>query len=211
MFFYFSNKKSAGVFSLATLIVGFLLFLLPDITTSLITSIIGFLLLFQGVGVGIGYLSALKRGAGSIFSAMGAFILISLGIFTLTNHGTVISIIPTIVGIFILFSGINGIHKSFALKNFGDKNWSSSLISAGLKLIIAFVLLSNPFSSAIIMTRVIGLALIAETCSSFFTARKYKKFMDNNANTINDIFSSKNINKKQNSDGTIDVNYKDIP
>ncbi len=211
MFFYFSNKKGAGIFSITSIVIGLLFLLLPDITTSLITNIIGLFLLLQGLGVGVSYLSALKKGRGSIFMALGAFTLIALGVFTITNYQTIISIIPTIVGIFIMFSGINGIHKSFALKNFGDKNWSSSLISAILKLILAFILLTNPFTSAIIMIRVIGLSLIVEAVSSFFTARKYKKFMEENMNSINNLFNPMGFNNnQQNNDGTIDVDYKDV-
>ncbi len=210
MFFYFSNKKGASVFSFASIIIGLLFFLIPNITTSLITNTIGILFLIQGIGALITYISALRNGMASIFMAISAFILLALGVFVLTNHQTVMSIIPVIVGVFILFSGINATQKSFALKNLGDKNWSRSLISAIIKLLLAAILLFNPFSSAILMIRVIGLSLIVESLSSFFTARKYKKFMQDDGSIMDNIVIKRQFNSEKNIDGTIDVNYKDV-
>ncbi len=208
MFFYYNNKKGAGIFSGISILIGLLFLLLPGITTSLITSIIGGFFLIQGVGASISYFLSLKNGTASIFGVISAFILIALGVFTLTNHETIMSIIPFIVGIFVLFSGINGIQKSFALKNFGDKNWSSSLISAVLKLILALILLMNPFTTAIVTIRVIGLSLLVESVSSYFVARKYKKFMEDNINIMDNIVIKKDFQTKSNN--SIDVDFKDI-
>ncbi len=207
MFFYF-NKKGAGIFSGISILIGLLFFLIPGITTSLITTIIGAFFLIQGVGFSINYFLNLKKGTATIFGVINAFILIALGVFTLTNHETIMSIIPFIVGIFVLFSAINGIQKSFALKNFGDNNWSSSLISAILKLVLAGILLLNPFTTAIVTIRVIGLSLIVESISSYFVARKYKKFMQENIDIVDNIIKESGFKSK--SDNSIDVDFKDV-
>ena len=69
-------------------------------------------------------------------------------------------IINIVLGITIIVSSSLKIQQALILRSFKSSYWLGSLITALLALICGVILLFNPFTGAVVITKVIGLFLI---------------------------------------------------
>lgn len=143
--------------SLFLLLLGLLLFFKSDSTLLAISYIIGGVLIALGI---IAIIKFIRNNYKDIFNQLnivyGTVSIIS-GIFLITVPETIGSIIPIFIGIAIIISSSLKIQQALVLKNYSNKYFLPSLITAILCLICGVILLFNPFKSAVLVMRVIGL------------------------------------------------------
>ena len=82
------------------------------------------------------------------------------GVFLVTVPEFIGSIIPIVVGIAVIISSSFKVQQALVLKNLNSKYFLPSLIIAIVCLVCGVVILFNPFTSAVVVTQIIGLFMI---------------------------------------------------
>ena len=72
----------------------------------------------------------------------------------------VVSIIPIILGVVILFSGFSKLQQAVDLARMKARRWTTVLATACLNLILGGVIIFNPFSPALTFLRFVGIGLL---------------------------------------------------
>lgn len=120
----------------------------------------------RGILIGLGIIAIinfLRNSAGDIFNQLNivyGIVSIVAGIFLVTVPETIGSIIPIVVGITVIISSSLKVQQALVLKRIGSKYFLASLIMAILCLVCGVVILFNPFTSAVVVTKIIGLFMI---------------------------------------------------
>ncbi len=146
---------SSIISSVIFLVIGLLLFIRPESTISLISYIFGGLLVIIGTNSLINY----YRGKDyvSTFEIVYGVLSIIGGLILIINPKAIASLIPLILGFWIVISSL------IKLKYIDREKSSKStivLIITILMLILGIVLIFNPFEGAVFITKMIGLFLI---------------------------------------------------
>ena len=95
----------------------------------------------------------------------------------------VISIIPFIVGIIIVISGIMKIENALDLKRM-DSHWVFLLIVAIVNVLLGIVILINPQNTAVFVTRITGIILtysgVVDLITTLTVSGKIRRWVDDN-------------------------------
>ena len=82
------------------------------------------------------------------------------GLIIICNPKALVSIIPIILGIWIVINSAIKVQYSFYMKMDGNNRWKVTLTMSLITLICGIILLFNPFKTAEIVSQVIGLFII---------------------------------------------------
>ena len=86
------------------------------------------------------------------------------------------------MGLLVLISGCSKLQDVIDMKRMECGNWVGMLILAIVNVIVGIVLVCNPFEAAVLLFRLIGLALIfsgvTDCAVIFYFARKMKHYFD---------------------------------
>lgn len=146
--------------SIFLLLLGLLLFFKSSETLVGISYLIGGILIALGV---IAIISFLRNKTKDVFLQLNivyGVVSIVAGIFLVTVPEFIGSIIPIVVGIAVIISSSFKVQQALVLKNLDNRYFIPSLIMAILCLICGVVILFNPFTSAVVVTQIIGLFMI---------------------------------------------------
>ena len=102
------------------------------------------------------------------------------GFILLSNPGISASVLPFVVGFWVIFSGILTFVNAFNVKKEGDSNWWINLISGILTIIIGYIITNNFLAGAVAITFWIGLGCMVAgifNISLSFRMRKLHKAM----------------------------------
>ena len=143
--------------SAVLLVIGLLLFIRPEGTLSLISYTIGGILVIIGTNSlinyyrGKEYVSKFELVYG-VLGVLGGFVLI-------LNPKAIVSLIPFILGVWIVISSLSKLKYSMNVTSKKNKAGIISLAITILTLILGIILIFNPFSGAVFITKMIGLFL----------------------------------------------------
>lgn len=143
--------------SIFLLLLGLLLFFKSSETLVGISYLVGGVLIALGV---IAIINFLRNGSRDIFVQLNivyGIVSIVAGIFLVTVPEFIGSIIPIVVGIAVIISSSFKVQQALVLKNLDNKYFLPSLIMAIVCLVCGVVILFNPFTSAVVVTQIIGL------------------------------------------------------
>ncbi len=211
-----SFQKSLNWISIGYLIVGIALILWPEALLQTACYIIGAIVLIAGLSSIFSYLKIKDEMFSARVTLVIGIVVSGLGLFLLLQPKTVASILPVIVGLFVLFDGISRLQTAWHLKQAGYEKWWGmaipSLISAGLGGLILF----NPFGTAALMVQMIGLILTFEGIINLSTglfARNIFKKMENVEQEMEEVFEEfvpDPQNTIKTSHKTIDADFKEL-
>lgn len=92
-------------------------------------------------------------------------ILLAFGLIILLNQVAFISILPIIIGMWLIIKSVMKIQLAINLKSMMAEKWGWVLASAILMFIFGVLIVLNPFATVITLTRFVGIMLlIAEIC-----------------------------------------------
>ena len=146
--------------SIFLLLLGLLLFFKSSATLMGISYLVGGVLIAVGI---IAIINFLRNSTKDIFVELNIvydIVSIVAGLFLITVPEFIGSIIPIVVGIAIIISSSFKVRQALILKNFESKYFWPTLIMAIICLICGIVILFNPFTSAVVVTKIIGLFMI---------------------------------------------------
>lgn len=106
---------------------------------------------------------------------------IGAGILVLFKVDFIIALIPFLLGILVLVSGCSKLQDVIDMKRMEYGNWIVMLVFAIVNVVLGILLMCNPFQSANLLFRLIGIGLIFSGVTDCFTtcyfARKIKKYL----------------------------------
>ena len=155
-------------------------YLVPETMQKTLGYVIGIVLIVAGLISIICYL--LRDAKENYYHNEFVFGLVGmvLGAAVLYKVEVIISLIPFILGILVLFSGCSKLQDAIDLKRLGYGSWIGMLVVAVINIILGIVLICNPFQAAIVLFRVLGVGLIisgvSDCFSTIYFARKFHKF-----------------------------------
>lgn len=155
-------------------IVGLVLLIWPYTSVAIVCKAIGIVSIAQGVIHLIDYFRDTTHLLMKYNLFIGIFGLI-IGFFLFFGVNEMMVIIPIIIGILLLIDGCMNIQKSFDLKRIGYSHWYVQLIMGALLMIGSIVLMVNPFGSATLLLRYVGVCLIVDGINEFVMAYKMKE------------------------------------
>lgn len=89
-------------------------------------------------------------------------VLAAAGLFLILRPDTVVSLLPFVFGLLLVAGCAGKIQTAIDLRRVGMQLWYIPLIMGGVSLVLGVILLCQPFGSAMVLTRFIGVAIIVE-------------------------------------------------
>lgn len=150
--------KTSFLTSLCFIILGIFLLLKPETTISLISYILGLIIGIFGIS-GIVRHFKNKYQTINLDLSYGIFCLI-ISMILIFNTKALASIIPSIIGVFIIINSTMKIEYTLLLKKQSNPIWINTLVLSIINLLCGIILILNPFGSAIVITKLIGIFII---------------------------------------------------
>lgn len=171
----FSNKSlwmaKAGYILSCVLMgaLGIVLIAVPDFSLSALCKIGGGLMILFGLVKIIGYISKdLYRLAFQYDLAFG-ILLISMGVILILRTGTMVHIICSLLGLYILADALLKVQIAIDSRSFGIAQWWIILGAAIITSIVGFLLILRPHEGARVAMILLGVCLLSEGVLNLIT------------------------------------------
>lgn len=203
-----SMYKTSIVLSIVLIFLGAFLLIKPETTLYAISYTIGIVLIVWGLFPIIKFFTNKESQSYLEFSFVAGIIAFLFGIVIMVNPEMIGSIIPLLMGIWMIINGAIKLYYSIILNK--ESNALSSIIISLIILLTGIVLVINPFDGAVVMTQLIGISFIlyavldlAECFSIFRTYNTVKKGTNENSTVktvkvveVKDVKDKKSKKKK---------------
>lgn len=176
--------------SVVILVLGIFLFIQPDTIISMISIILGIMILIPGITALIDYFKT-KYNPNLITGV----ITVIIGMILIVNTKLVASIMPFILGIYFVISGITRLQYALELKKQKIK-YTTSLCISILIIICGLLFITNPFGGALVITKVMGIFMVIYSVLDIVNAMVIKKEMHDFHNNVNQIMEAEIIEKE---------------
>lgn len=145
--------------SIVFLILGMFLIFRAEGTISLISSIIGIILILNG---GFSLIQYFRIRTASTFRVdlIYGIIAVIAGFVLILNPEAILSVIPFILGIYFVGNGIMNLKYAIDVKNYRNNSSVVSFVSPILMILCGILLIANPFGGVVTVTKLIGIFLV---------------------------------------------------
>lgn len=177
--FFRKMQGSYIVMAVAYVVFGLSLLVKPELSTTVICYAIGAVCVIYAVANLIKYFTGSINRMYIEPDFVLSVIICVFGIVTIVRPSVIISILPFIVGIVLVFSGLIKVQDGINLKRFNYDRWFLVLGFAVISVILGIVVLLNPFGTGLLFTRIVGLFFTVDgvlSISSIVMLRKNGKF-----------------------------------
>ena len=110
----------------------------------------------------------------SQLTLISGIICLALGVFLLLRSDIVVSILPVVFGLFVIFDAIARVQNALDLRRCGYDSWKGFLLlpvlSVVLGVVLGVVLIVNPFGAMETLVMAIGIILIVEGAINLLSA-----------------------------------------
>lgn len=171
--------NDVSVSSVLIALVGLVLLLMPSLTNKLIVYGIGIVLLVYGAGRIFRYMKRDASAAMTDHDLSIGLICGVTGLFMLFYSSVVISILPFLFGLFLIFGGARSVQTAFDVRRFRGTHWNIHLFVGIVFAIVGIAAIRDPFSTAQTLTRFVGAGLLILGIYRFLTNRKVKELRSN--------------------------------
>lgn len=163
--------------SVLLLVLGIVVFIYPETTLELMAKIIGAGVIALGIIGIIQYVNHKDEESFrlNIFYAMAVIIL---GIVTMCSYKFVSSIIPIILGIWIVIDSLIKLRLCIGIKDAGISRWVYPFVMSFVTLVIGIFLIFNPFESAIAITKIGAILIIVSSVIDIIQDVMVIKYVD---------------------------------
>ena len=160
-------------------LLGIVLMVYPNASLTLVCRVVGVIVLITGLGFVGSYLRAGKtRWFGKIELAFGSIFAILGGFIVLYPIG-IISIIPFVFGILLVYHGIANMKQAFELHQYKDKGWWFPVLIAASTIGLGVVIMKNPFGTIELLMRLIGVCLLYDGLMNTMLVGRFVKSIRN--------------------------------
>ncbi len=172
-------RRSYIIVSLISIAIGVVLFMFPAMSLKVVCGIFGAVILLFGLlkiflyikNKEIGFVGQFGLIVGILFSVIGVFLLLSPNI--------IVSILPIIIGIYIVIDSFQNFKQALDLYKAEYAKWWVMMVLAFVLAVLGVVIILNPFKTAAVGVMYVGGIFIFNGISNIFsvifTNRKIKK------------------------------------
>lgn len=161
--------------SICFIVIGLFLVFQSHATITVISYIIGGVLIAMGIAAFIRYFQTKGEQRTFTFDLVYGIITVIVGLIFVINPEMIASFIPFVLGVWIILSGAFKFQNAFSLKALHSEVWVGTLVIAILMVVCGLVLLFNPFAGAIVITKLIGIFMVIYAILDVITAWLMKK------------------------------------
>ena len=143
------------------------------------------------IAIGLIYLSSyFLKIITSGFSVAEGICILAVGIWFLIQPQIVVSIIPIVIGVLLVFHSIRGIVESVHANHFGYESWNIGLIFSIISMLCGIICITNAFNLMTTATAVIGIILIYNGITNIWITSRVvkaeKNYNQSNGSQIHD-------------------------
>ena len=169
------NSKLTQILYLIILIVlGAVLVIYPGDTLTIGVKVLGAGLLISAIVAIVSLLIRKDQIEMAVFPWVGAVVTAIAGLVVLLNPELVISVFPIIAGAGILLYGASGLFKAMNYRKGGFGGWKMALVFALITILFGILIVANPFKTATIIVRLIGIILMYNSVSGIWFRIAFK-------------------------------------
>lgn len=148
------------VISLCLIVLSIFLIFKPVVAMNILMIIFGLIISIDGLVHFISYFTSPKEFRAFSFElAQGVFEIIT-GIVFITHPNWLISILPFVVGIWIILESIIKFQLSINMKDIPESNWVIMLILSIITIALGILIIANPIETAAITVSLCGACLL---------------------------------------------------
>lgn len=200
---YVKNKfksmyRTSIIFSIVLILIGLFLLINPETTLHAISYVIGIGLIVWGL---VPTLQALSNKENESYMQIGLILgvfAILFGIFVVLTPNFIGSIIPFVLGIWMIINGIIKLSYSVTLNK--NSNATNAIIISLVITICGLILVFNPFGGAKFMTQILGISLIVYSVLDLVECFTLKQTMNEVKKVIDETSVSEKKEKKNRKD-----------
>ena len=210
-------KKGFLLSALALMLLGLALLLWPEASLRLVCYLFGAVILVKGLLSIWGYVRAEERFFFDYFGLVFGIAASALGVFLLLQPDTVVSVLPILVGIYVIVDAVVRLQSAFELRAMGYGRWWGFLILAGLSVALGVLMVVNPFETVQLLVMAIGVILLVEGALSLISAvyaavllRGLERTARDAARQLDKLTEAQDGRAAPGGDEAVDVDYKDV-
>ena len=163
------------IFSIIFILIGTFLLTRPEDAIHLVSYALGIILIVWGVISVITFFTDKESQNYLDFGfIVGVFVLI-FGIIILVKPDTIASIIPLLLGIWMLINGVTKLSYSLTLNN--NKSALSSIIISLIIVLLGILLIINPFQGAKKLVQILGISILVYSVLDLIECFSIKRVM----------------------------------
>lgn len=152
--------KDVSVSSILIAVIGLVLLLMPNLTNRIIVYGIGGVLVIYGIGRIIRYIRR-SAGIGSMEHDLSVgLVCVVCGMFMILYSAVVISVLPFLFGLSVMFGGAMSIQAAFDVRRFHGDRWTLNLVIGIVFVFAGIAAIRNPFDTASLLTRFVGVCFL---------------------------------------------------
>lgn len=172
-------KTASMLTSLSCVIMGLLMLIFPSFSVKLVCYLAGAALVLAG-GAGIA-LYCLRRIAFQPGFKLGLSIAgVLVGLFFLIKAGWIVSFLQVALAVMIIVNGALAIYESLFFRRMAMRYWWVTMAYGVLAVAAGIVALCNPFTTAVVLTRVTGLMLLISSLGDVLILYRVRRDMEDN-------------------------------
>lgn len=155
--FFKKLKNSYIVVAVAYVVFGMSLAIKPELSSTVICFAVGALCLIYSITALIKYFTDGRRNYYIEPNFILPVVMAIFGFVIIVRPSIIVSILPVIVGIVLIISGIMKLQDSFNLKKYAYKKWFVVLIFSIVSIVLGVVVILNPFGTGLLFIRIVGI------------------------------------------------------
>ncbi len=156
------------VSALVCVVLGFIFLIWPAQVTELIAFAVGVLLIVIGA---VQVISKLINEDKKYTGILVGFIVLILGVWILISPARAASIIPIVIGVVLVASGVQELSLAITAKNVDANKWGWMIAGSVLTIVFGIICVCMAFSIIKVAMRLLGLFLIYDGISSMIMVR----------------------------------------
>lgn len=158
---------------------GLILLFVPELTLVTIANAVGIVLIIIGAIFIFSYICRKQMAAGNNDLVKG-IVTAGIGLFICVRSEAVISILPVLLGVGVVVSGILKLQHAFDLRRMAVSAWTKVMITAAINILIGLIVILNPFSTVAFLMRLIGVGLIfsglTDVITTIYVSKKASEY-----------------------------------
>lgn len=170
-----SLLKANYITSAILIVLGLLLTIRSDDTIVAISYLIGGAIIIIGVLAIIKFIRNLGKSFDNSFEIVYGIITIVFGILILSNPKMVATIIPFIIGGWIVIKSSFKVAYAIELKNRGSEKWKPTLITSIISALVGVLIVFNPFKTSVLVFKIIGISILIYAILDLVSTVQIKK------------------------------------
>lgn len=175
MFYIKRVNDSLLITDIIFALLGFIMIIVPEFISNSICYLIGTLLIIFGALKIANYVDVGKKGTLTNTLMIIGVVSLVLGLMVIIKSEVFASIIPFILGIYVVIVSISKIQQALEFKNHHYSKWVSALISALILLLLGIIIILNPFSTLTLAIRIVGIVFMISFIYDAFNLYNYEK------------------------------------